>query len=339
MKKILVTGGCGYLGSHAIVALQLAGHEVVSIDNHVNSSPDVPGRIQSITGKIFRNYVVDLCDSHELEKVMVAESPFDGVIHFAAFKAVEESMSAPLKYYQNNLIGLLNLLAACKRHKLTNIVFSSTCTLYGNPDSLPVHEGCELRPESTYGKTKWMGEEIFRDAAATGEFKVIALRYFNPVGAHPSAMIGEFPKGVPANLIPYMTQTAIGIRELLKVNGNDYPTRDGTCVRDYIHVCDIADAHIVALEYLLNGQMQHNFDVFNLGTSIGQTVLEMVQSFEKVNEIKLNWVFGPRRKGDIIAMYANASKAEKVLGWKPKHDLDSMMRTAWAWEKQLQRER
>lgn len=339
MKKILVTGGCGYLGSHAIVALQMAGNEVVSIDNHVNSSPDVPGRIQAITGKRFRNYVVDLCDAHELEKVMVAESPFDGVIHFAAYKAVEESIQKPLKYYQNNLVGLLNLLHACRKHHLKKIVFSSTCTLYGNPDQLPVTEKSPIMPESAYGKTKWMGEEILKDAASSGDFSVIALRYFNPVGAHPSALIGEFPKGVPANLIPYMTQTAVGLRTELKVNGNDYPTRDGTCVRDYIHVCDIADAHILALDYLLNHDASFSFEAFNLGTSVGQTVLEMIHSFEQVNKLKLNWSFGPRRKGDIIAMFADASKAAQVLGWKPKHDLDSMMQTSLAWEKQLEQER
>lgn len=339
MKKILVTGGCGYLGSHAIVALQQAGYEVVSIDNHINSSPDVPGRIQRITNKSFRNYVVDLCDAHELEKVMVAESPFDGLIHFAAHKAVEESVQQPLKYYHNNLIGLINLLQSCQRHQLAHMVFSSTCTLYGNPENLPVDENSAIRPESAYGKTKWMGEEILRDIAQTGKIKAIALRYFNPVGAHPSALLGEFPKGIPANLIPYITQTAIGLRTELKVNGNDYPTRDGTCIRDYVHVCDIADAHISALEYLLNEKNAAAFDCFNLGSSLGQTVLEMVHSFEKVNALQLPWRFGPRRQGDIIAMYADAQKAKNILGWTPKHDLDSMMRTAWAWEKQLQKER
>lgn len=339
MKKILVTGGCGYLGSHAIVALQQAGYEVVSIDNHINSSPDVPGRIQRITNKSFRNYVVDLCDAHELEKVMVAESPFDGVIHFAAHKAVEESVQQPLKYYQNNLIGLINLLQSCQRHHLTRIVFSSTCTLYGNPEKLPVDENSAIRPESAYGKTKWMGEEILRDIAQTGKIKAIALRYFNPVGAHPSALLGEFPKGIPANLIPFITQTAIGLRAELKVNGSDYPTRDGTCIRDYVHVCDIADAHISALEYLLNHENAPAFDCFNLGSSLGQTVLEMVNSFEKVNQLQLPWRFGPRRQGDIIAMYADAAKAQKILGWTPKHDLDSMMRTAWQWEQELQKER
>jgi UDP-glucose 4-epimerase len=341
MARILLTGSTGYIGSHTAVALLEAGFDVIGVDNYSRSLKSVSQRIQEISGKTYNQHHVDLVDTEALAAVLAKESKIDGVIHFAAFKAVGESSAHPLRYFQNNLGGQLNLMQACEQHGISNLVFSSSCTVYGNPEQIPVTEESPLlEPESPYGRTKAIGEAMLRDWVKPGSNDphsskhVIALRYFNPVGAHPTARIGECTVGIPDNLIPYMTQTALGKREKLTVFGNDYPTRDGTCLRDYVHVCDIAAAHVDAVNLLLRqGSEAKPWAVYNLGTGIGQTVLEMIHAFESVNQLRLPWSFGPRRPGDVIAVYANNRKAVDELGWQIRYNLEDMMRTAWDWER------
>ncbi|HPG08378.1 MAG: UDP-glucose 4-epimerase GalE [Lewinellaceae bacterium] len=333
--KIITTGGAGYIGSHTAVALQEAGFEVVLMDNLVNSSADVIHRIGRITGKEPLLELVDLCDEQATKNCFSKHSDAVGIIHFAALKAVGESVAQPTRYYRNNLVSMLHVLEAMHQHNIPNLIFSSSATVYGQPDVLPVTEQTPLQPAaSPYGQTKQMNEVMIRDAVFAGELKrAISLRYFNPVGAHPTAIIGELPLGIPNNLMPFITQTAIGIRKELAVFGGDYDTIDGTAVRDYIHVMDLAEAHLGALQYQLNGSQSESYDVINLGTGLGSTVLEVIQSFEKVTGINLNYRIVDRRPGDVAAIYANVDKAARVLHWHTQRDLDEMTRSAWAWEK------
>lgn len=334
-KKILVTGGLGYIGSHTVVALQEAGFGVVIIDDLSNSELFVLDRISEITGTKPDFHQIDLKDEKSVQQFF-SENKIDGVIHFAAHKAVGESVEKPLMYFKNNILGLLHVLAAMKENEVDHFIFSSSCTVYGQADKMPIDENAPIKKaESPYAKTKQMGEEILEDFVSAFEKKVISLRYFNPVGAHPSALIGELPKGIPNNLVPFVTQTAAGIREQLSVFGNDYPTRDGTAIRDYIFVCDLADAHVKALRRLLENKNKENLEIFNLGTGIGSTVLEVVKTFESVNDLKLNYKIVGRRAGDITEAYADNTKAAKELGWEPETSLEESMRTAWKWQKTL----
>jgi len=339
MKKILVTGGCGYIGSHTIVDLIENGFEVISIDDNSRSGAYTMNGIEKITGKKIKNYKVDLKNFDETQAVFQENGDITGIIHFAAYKAVGESVEQPLLYFENNLFSLINLLKCVKEFNVPYFVFSSSCTVYGNPDSIPVTENSPTKKaESPYGATKQMGEDILRDFSnATGTASIL-LRYFNPVGAHPSILIGELPLGKPMNLVPAITQTAIGKLPKMFVHGTDYPTRDGSCLRDYIHVCDIAHAHTLALEYLIYEKNKTNCDVFNLGSGNGVTVLEAVKTFEEISGVKLNYERGPRRAGDVIAIYANNNLAVQSLGWTIKYDLAEMMRTAWAWEQKIKQE-
>lgn len=332
MKKILVTGGLGFIGSHTVVELQHEGFEVVIIDNLSNSTIDVLDKITSITNKIPAYFNIDLKDKPAV-KDFFKNNKVDGVIHFAASKAVGESVQMPLEYYENNISSLVYVLQEMKANNINNFIFSSSCTVYGQADELPITENAPIKPaESPYGNTKQIGEEILKDTTKICDLKVIALRYFNPIGAHESAKIGELPIGVPQNLIPYVTQTAAGIREELSIYGNDYPTQDGTAVRDYIHVVDLAKAHIVALKRLLNHQNKAQFEVFNLGTGKGNSVLEVIQTFEKVTGKKLNYKFVDRREGDITAAYADTTIANEELGWKSELTLDDALLSAWKWQ-------
>jgi UDP-glucose 4-epimerase len=336
MKKVLVTGGCGYIGAHTILDLIENNFEPVCVDNNSRSTTALLEGIKNISGKSVKNYKVDLCNFDDTYAVFQENTDIEGVIHFAAFKAVGESVEKPLLYFENNLISLINILKCAKEFNVPNFIFSSSCTVYGGPDKIPVTEESPLKPaESPYGATKQMGEEITREATKTGNTQSILLRYFNPVGAHPSALIGELPVGTPQNLVPAITQTAIGKMKQLTVHGDDYPTRDGSCIRDYVHVCDIAHAHTLALQYLIDKKNSSACEVFNLGTGNGITVLEVIKSFEKVTGIKLNYTIGARRPGDIIAIYANNSLAKDKLRWNPKFSLDEMMSTAWKWELKL----
>lgn len=337
MSKILVTGGCGYIGSHTIVDLLANGFEVISIDNFSRSSNDAVAGIEKITGKRIKNYEVDLKNFDDTLAVFQENPDIAGIIHFAAYKAVGESVEEPLFYYENNIGSLVNILKCVQEFDIPNFVFSSSCTVYGNPDASPVTEISEVKKaESPYGATKQMGEEILQNISAAGGANVILLRYFNPVGAHPSALIGELPIGRPQNLVPAITQTAIGKLPKMMVYGNDYPTRDGSCIRDYIHVCDIASAHTLALQYLLADKNAEACEVFNLGTGNGISVLEAIQTFETVSGTPLNYEIGARRAGDIVSIYANNEKAISKLGWKINYSIEDMMRTAWAWEKAVQ---
>ena len=337
MAKILVTGGCGYIGSHTIVDLLSNGFDVISIDNFSRSSNYAVAAIEKITGKRIKNYEVDLKNFDDTLAVFQENPDIAGIIHFAAYKAVGESVQEPLFYYENNIGSLVNILKCVQEFDIPHFVFSSSCTVYGNPDTSPVTENSEVKKaESPYGATKQMGEEILQNIAAAGGANVILLRYFNPVGAHPSALIGELPIGRPQNLVPAITQTAIGKLPTMMVYGNDYPTRDGSCIRDYIHVCDIASAHTLALQYLLADKNAEACEVFNLGTGNGISVLEAIQTFEAVSGTALNYEIGPRRAGDIVAIYANNEKAISKLGWKINYTIEDMMRTAWAWEKEVQ---
>jgi UDP-glucose 4-epimerase len=333
-KTILVTGGAGYIGSHTIIEL-LANdkYNVISVDCFYNSSPKAYTQIQEITGKQIKTYNIDLCDEKEFDKVF-ASTKIDGVIHFAAFKAVGESVELPLKYYHNNIASLVNLLTLCEKHKVANVIFSSSCSVYGNVQILPVNEDTPMpKAESPYAYTKQIGEQMLQDVCKQHiSFNAIALRYFNPVGAHTSAKIGEWSLNKPSNLVPLITGTTIGIYPQLTIWGGDYPTRDGTCIRDYIHVSDIASAHVLALDYLLQHKNKDNFEVFNLGSGTGVSVLEAIVAFEKVSGKKLNYKMGERRAGDVVAVYSDNIKANKALGWKCIHDIDSMMKTAWEWE-------
>ena len=336
MKKILVTGGCGYIGSHTIVDLIENGFEVISVDNNSRSSPRILEGVEKITGKKVKNYKVDLCNFDDTFAIFQENEDIDGIIHFAAYKAVGESVEQPLMYFENNLTSLINLLKCVQEFDIPYFVFSSSCTVYGNPDKIPVTESTPPKPaESPYGYTKQMGEQIINEFSKANPTQCVLLRYFNPVGAHPSALIGELPFGKPANLVPAITQTAIGKLPQLQVFGNDYPTRDGSCIRDYIHVCDIAHAHTLAMQFLLAEKSKKRCEVFNLGTGNGVTVLEAIKAFEKVTGIKLNYVIGPRRPGDVIAIYANNDYAKKTLGWEPKYSLEDMLATAWKWEQRL----
>lgn len=334
MAKILVTGGTGFIGSHTIVDLVENGFSVVSIDNHARSSSYAVAGIEQITGKKVKNYKVDLKNFDETRAVFQENPDITGIIHFAAYKAVSESVAEPVLYYENNIFGLINLLKCVQEFEVADFVFSSSCTVYGNPDTIPVTEASPTKKaESPYGATKQMGEQILQDfTKAIEKTAVILLRYFNPVGAHPSAIIGESPVGNPQNLVPAITQTAIGKLPKMMVFGTDYPTRDGSCVRDYIHVCDIAHAHTLAIQYLADKKNKTRCDIFNLGTGDGVTVLEAIHAFEEVSGIKLNYELGPRRPGDVIAIYANNNLAVTELGWKIKYGLTDMMKTAWAWE-------
>ncbi|MDO4228458.1 MAG: UDP-glucose 4-epimerase GalE [Capnocytophaga sp.] len=335
--KIVVTGGLGFIGSHTVVELQNSGYEVVIIDNLSNSSEDVLPRIVNITGKkpIFEKF--DLRDKNAVIDFFKRYQDLSGMIHFAASKAVGESVENPLLYYENNLTTLVYLLQELSKLKKAHFIFSSSCTVYGQADELPITENAPVkRAESPYGNTKQIGEEIITDTCkVTPHLHAISLRYFNPIGAHPSAEIGELPIGVPQNLVPFITQTGIGLREKLSVFGDDYPTPDGTCIRDYIHVVDLAKAHVVALQRLLEGKNTENYEVFNVGTGTGSSVLEVINSFERVSGEKLNYQIVGRRAGDITAAYANTDKANNVLGWKSKYSLDEAMASAWKWEKKV----
>ncbi|GGH77436.1 UDP-glucose 4-epimerase [Filimonas zeae] len=333
MSKILVTGGCGFIGSHTVVDLIENGFDVISIDDNSRSTTYLLDGIEKITGKKLKNYNVDLKNFDETLAVFQENPDIAGVIHFAAYKAVGESVEKPLDYFENNMFSLINLLKCVKEFKIDNFVFSSSCTVYGNPDSIPVTEKTPTKKaESPYGATKQMGEQVIEEFARAYQFNTILLRYFNPVGAHPTAYIGELPLGKPLNLVPVITQTAIGKLPQMNVFGDDYETRDGSCVRDFIHVCDIAHAHTLAIQFLMDKRNTSKCEVFNLGTGNGVTVLEAINSFEKVSGQKLNYKISPRRAGDVVAIYANNAHAVDTLKWEIKYDLDEMMRTAWKWE-------
>ncbi|MEM9819446.1 MAG: UDP-glucose 4-epimerase GalE [Bacteroidota bacterium] len=335
MKKVLVTGGCGYIGSHTIVDLIDNGFEAISVDSNINSDLRPLADIQNITGKAVKNYIFDLCDLEKTRSLFAEHSDLVGIIHFAALKSVGESVNKPLLYFQNNLNSLLNLLTCAKEFGVPHFIFSSSCSVYGNAKDLPVTEDTPFEAaESPYARTKQIGEQILADfARANAGMNFIPLRYFNPAGAHESALIGESPINVSTNLVPVITEVAIGKREKLTVLGGDYDTRDGSCIRDYIHVMDLANAHTKALEYLLREENQHNFEVFNLGIGDGVSVLEAVNAFEKVTNQQLNYEIGPRRPGDVVAIYSNYKKAAEKLKWHPTRGIEDIMRTAWEWEK------
>jgi UDP-glucose 4-epimerase len=338
-KKILVTGGTGYIGSHTTVELIEQGFDVIIIDNLYNSEKEVVDRIQMITGVRPVLEVFDLCDNKKISRFLMENNNIAAVIHFAAYKAVGESVNKPLEYYRNNLLSLVNLLDGMKSSGIPDFVFSSSCTVYGQPEKLPVTEDAPLQPAtSPYGNTKQIGEAIIRDTTFSDKnIKAISLRYFNPIGAHPSALIGELPRGVPENLVPYITQTAYGLRDELKVFGNDYDTPDGSCVRDYLHVVDLAKAHVIAVKRLIEGKDRKNYEVFNLGTGNGVSVLEAIKSFERVSGIKLKYRIVGRRPGDIEKIWADPSYANRELGWKTRSSLDEAMKTAWDWEKKIRK--
>lgn len=336
MNKILVTGGCGYIGAHTIVDLIENGYEVISVDNNSRSTPSLLEGIRKITGVNVKNYKVDLCIFDDTHAIFQENPDITGIIHFAAYKSVGESVEQPLMYFENNLDSLINILKCVKEFAIPSFIFSSSCTVYGNPDEVPVTETTPPKPaESPYGYTKQMGEQIVNEVTKSMIASSILLRYFNPVGAHPSAEIGEIPLGKPQNLVPAITQTAIGKLPKLMVYGNDYPTRDGSCIRDYIHVSDIAHAHTLALQYLIDKKNVKLCGVYNLGSGTGVTVLELINAFEKVSGVKLNYEIGPRRAGDVVAVYANNELAKQTLGWSPKYSLEDMMDTAWKWELKL----
>ena len=337
MPTILVTGGLGFIGSHTVVELQQSGYEVIIIDNLSNSSIEVLDRISKITGKkpIFEQ--IDLREKGKVQDFFQRYTSIEGVIHFAASKAVGESVEKPLLYYENNIASLIYILQELQRKEKSSFIFSSSCTVYGQADELPVSENAPFKQaESPYGNTKQINEEIIRDTChISANIKAISLRYFNPIGAHSSALIGELPNGVPQNLVPYITQTAIGLRESLSVYGNDYPTPDGTCIRDYIHVVDLAKAHIAALERLLKENNESNYEVFNIGTGKGSSVLEVIKAFEKVTGQALPYKIVGRRAGDVVSAYANTYKANKELLWKAELTLEDALLSAWNWEKKL----
>jgi UDP-glucose 4-epimerase len=338
--KILVTGGAGYIGSHTVVELFQAGYQPVIVDNFSNSEESALQGIESILGASVPTYRIDCGDTAALRSVFQAEPDIAGVIHFAAYKAVGESVQKPLAYFQNNVGSLLTLLEVMNEFKVESLVFSSSCTVYGIPDALPVTEATPTKPASSpYGRTKQMCEDVVHDvsAAPSNKLHTILLRYFNPIGAHDSAKIGELPLGVPNNLVPFITQTAAGIREKLTINGGDYDTADGTNIRDYIHVVDLAKAHIVAVQRLLDRKAEEVVETFNVGTGNGNSVLEVVQTFEQATGQKLNYSIGPRRPGDVPAIYADATKAEQVLGFKTETSLADSLASAWKWQQTLVR--
>jgi len=333
--NILVTGGTGYIGSHTAVELARQGFNPILIDNLSNSREDVIHSIEKITGKPVQFFNIDLCHKSELAKFFSAYD-IKATIHFAAFKAVGESVQDPLKYYRNNILSLINLLEIYKERKLDNFVFSSSCSVYGESEQQPVNENSKLgKAESPYGYTKQIGENILADVVAVSSFRGCALRYFNPAGAHDSAMIGEYPLQSPTNLVPVITQTAAGLRDALTVFGDDYNTPDGTCIRDYVHVMDIAEAHVCAISRLINKKHRESFEIFNLGTGKGNSVLEVIRNFEKVSGQKLNYRTGPRRSGDVEQVWADTNKANSELGWKSSRNIEDIMRSAWAWELHL----
>jgi len=337
--KILITGGTGYIGSHTAVELIQSGHQVILVDNLSNSKIEVLDCIELITKVKPAFELLDLSDVDQTANFFERHSDLDGIIHFAASKYVGESVQNPLKYYQNNLFSLVNILQGMKAHNIRNIVFSSSCTVYGQPEQLPVKEDAPVMPAmSPYGNTKQISEEILRDFTVSFPANVIALRYFNPIGAHDSALIGELPIGVPQNLLPYITQTAIGIRKQLSIFGNDYQTPDGTCIRDYIHVVDLAKAHVTAVERLVDQKSKQPFEVFNIGTGIGFSVLQVIEAFERVSGKKLNYKFEARRPGDIEQVWADTTLANQELGWKAEKTLDEMVGSTWNWELHLAKE-
>lgn len=336
-KQILVTGGTGFIGSHTVVELINEGFETIIIDNLSNSSEDVLSGIKQITGvkPIFEKF--DLTDQEKVFDFFKKYPNIDSIIHFAASKAVGESVQKPLLYYRNNLVGLINILSAMKEFNVPNLVFSSSCTVYGEPDELPVTENSPIKTAgSPYGNTKQISEEIIRDTLnVSPELKAICLRYFNPIGAHPSTLIGELPLGVPANLVPFITQTAAGLREKLSIFGSDYDTSDGTCVRDYIHVVDLAKAHVHAIKRMIDDKNKSNCEFFNIGTGNGLSVLELVNAFQKVNNVKVNYQIVDRRPGDVVAVYADTSLANNELGWKAESTIEETLASAWEWEKKI----
>lgn len=338
-QTILVTGGTGFIGSHTTVELQQAGYKVVIVDNLSNSNSNVIDGIEKITGIRPAFEQVDCCDMEAMEGVFNKYPEIAGIIHFAASKAVGESVEKPLMYYRNNIISLVNLLELMPKHNVKGIIFSSSCTVYGQPskENLPVTEEAPIQKAlSPYGNTKQINEEIIQDYVHSGApIKSVILRYFNPIGAHPSGLIGELPIGVPMNLIPFVTQTAIGIREQLKVFGNDYDTPDGTCIRDYIYVVDLAKAHVKAMQRVLDIDGTDAVEIFNIGTGKGVSTLEVIQAFERASGVKLNWTFAPRREGDIEKVWGNVDKANNVLGWKADSNLDDVLRSAWNWQVSL----
>lgn len=330
MKNILVTGGLGFIGSHTVVSLHEAGFNPVILDNLSNTRENVLEGLEKLMGRRPLFFKGDVNEAGIYDRIVSEIGEIAAVIHFAAFKAVGESVEQPLKYYHNNVQGLITLLTAMQKHGINNIVFSSSCTVYGEPDQVPVNEGSPIKPAaSPYGATKQMGETILRDCSWVN---TQCLRYFNPIGAHPTGLIGELPLGVPSNLIPYLTQSVAGLRPPLTVHGGDYTTTDGTCIRDYIHVCDLADAHVVALNRLLGKKQTSTFEVFNIGTGDGSSVLQVLNAFEAATGKKADYQIGPRRPGDVVAVWADASHTEKVLGWKAKRGLPEMLRDAWNWQ-------
>ena len=336
-RQVLVTGGTGYIGSHTVVELQSKGFEVIIIDDLSNSSAEVVDQIEKITGirPLFEQF--NLLDAKRLNTFFQKYNHIEAIIHFAAFKAVGESVNKPLAYYQNNLISLMNILECMSRYKISNLVFSSSCTVYGQPDQLPVTEQTPKKEaESPYGNTKAISEEILNDVVkATPEITAIALRYFNPIGAHPSSLIGELPQGVPNNLVPFITQTAAGIRPQLSIFGDDYQTPDGSCIRDYINVVDLAKAHVVAINRLLDNKTKSRYEFFNIGTGKGASVLEVVKTFEKATGVKVNYTIVARRPGDIEQIYADTTNANTILGWKAEVSLHDTLLSAWNWEKKI----
>ncbi len=337
MEKVIITGGTGYIGSHTVVEFLNAGFETIIIDNLVNSKIEVLSGIEKICKRKPVFYQEDITDISAIQKIFEEHKDAVAVIHFAAYKSVGESVENPLKYYHNNIQGLVNLLRKMQNTGVKNLVFSSSCTVYGQPEKLPVTEKSPvIKPESPYGNTKKINEEIIEDTIKTNsEINCISLRYFNPIGAHPSAEIGEFPLGVPDNLLPYITQTAIGLREKLSVFGNDYNTPDGTAIRDYINVVDLAKAHVIAVNRLLEKKNKDRLEVFNIGTGEGVSVMEVIRSFEKVSNQKLNYKITGRRPGDIEKVWADTTKANKILGWKAEKTLDETILSAWEWEKKI----
>ena len=335
-KSVLVSGGAGYIGSHTAVELIAAGYDVVVADNLSNSDMSGIEGVRAITGIDVPFINVDCCDKEAFAKVF-EQYDFDSVIHFAAFKAVGESVADPMKYYHNNLLSFINIIELMREHGRHNIVFSSSATVYGEADELPVTEATERKPAtSAYGNTKQMCEDILRDAtAAYPEIKGIALRYFNPIGAHPSALIGELPRGVPQNLVPYITQTAAGVRECLSIFGDDYPTEDGSCLRDYIDIVDLAKAHVAAINRMVEGKNKCGYEIFNVGTGRAVSVFELVKTFERVNNLKLNYKVAPRRAGDVVAVWADTTLANEELGWRAERSLEQTLQSAWEWEKRV----
>lgn len=332
MKKILITGGAGYIGSHTIADLIENGFEVISIDNFSNSFPSSFDNLEKLTGKKIKNYNIDLCNFGDVRKVFQENNDISGIIHFAALKYINESVEEPIKYYRNNLDSLFNLLDCCKEFKIENFVFSSSCSVYGNAEKLPVDENTPLCiSESPYAETKVMAERILQDYTKVNPLKVTLLRYFNPIGAHESGLIGETPMGIPQNVVPRITGTVLGQFEEFKVFGTDYNTKDGTCVRDYIHVSDIAHGHTLAVEWSAKEGKQ-GCEIFNMGSGNGVSVLELIKAFEIGSGEKLKYSLTDRRPGDVIAIYANNNKAKTILGWNPKYSTEEMMRSAWLWE-------